>query len=246
MEQVFKKTYQLETIHLDRFGRLKPSVMLYFAQEAATGHCELLQLDYDTLAEKGLFWAIVRTRLQVERMPKAGEVLTVETWPMPTTRSAFPRATVAYDQQGKPVFRCVSLWVLMDMDTRKMVLPGASGVALEGVVQGGELMVPGSIVPKEGENVFRRTVGYTELDRNGHVNNTRYIDWANDLLGSDFHKEHILKELTVCYQAEACQGDEIVLNWQISDGPVLGIDAHKARTDDRSLERRIFSVRMKF
>ena len=132
------------------------------------------------------------------------------------------------------------------MDTRKMVLPANSGIALEGVVQGGELMVPGSIVPKEGENVFYRTVGYTELDRNGHVNNTRYIDWANDLLGSDFHREHTLKELTVCYQAEACQSDEIGLCWQITDGPVLGVDAHKVRTDDRAPEQRVFSVRMKF
>lgn len=246
MEQVFRKTYQIETIHLDRFGRLKPSVMLYFAQEAATGHCDILRLDWDTLAEKGLFWAIVRTRLQVERMPKEGEVLTVETWPMPTTRSAFPRATVAYDQTGKPVFRCISLWVLMDVHTRKMVLPGASGIALEGVVQGGELMAPGSILPKEGENVFRRTVGFTELDRNGHVNNTRYIDWANDLLGSDFHKEHTLKELTVCYQAEACQGDEIALSWVLSDGPVLGVDAHKIKTNDCDMEKRIFSIRMQF
>lgn len=246
MEQVFRKTYQIETIHLDRYGRLKPSVMLYFAQEAATGHCDLLRLDWDTLAEKGLFWAIVRTRLQVERMPKEGETLTVETWPMPTTRSAFPRATVAYDQAGKPVFRCISLWVLMDIATRKMVLPGNSGIALEGVVQGGELMAPGSILPKEGENVFRRTVGFTELDRNGHVNNTRYIDWANDLLGSDFHKEHTLKELTVCYQAEACQGDEIALSWQITDGPVLGADAHKTKTNDCDTEKRIFSIRMQF
>ena len=246
MEKVFRKTYKIETIHLDRYGRLKPSVMLYFAQEAATGHCDLLRLDWETLAERRLFWAVVRTRLQVERIPQAGETLTVETWPMPTTRSAFPRATAAYDQQGRPVFRCLSLWVLMDMDTRKMVLPANSGIALEGVVQGGELMVPGSIVPKEGENVFYRTVGYTELDRNGHVNNTRYIDWANDLLGSDFHREHTLKELTVCYQAEACQSDEIGLCWQITDGPVLGVDAHKVRTDDRAPEQRVFSVRMKF
>ena len=89
-------------------------------------------------------------------------------------------------------------------------------------------------------------MGYTELDKNGHVNNTRYIDWANDLPGSDFHKEHILKEMTVCYQSEACQGEEIVLDWQIADGPVLQVDAHRRRTDDRHPEQRVFSARMKF
>ena len=80
MESVFQKDYTVETIHLDRFGRAKPSVLLYFAQEAATGHCDLLNLDWDTLAKNRLFWAIVRNRIQITRMPVAGDVLTVETW----------------------------------------------------------------------------------------------------------------------------------------------------------------------
>lgn len=246
MEAVFEKTYKLETIHLDRYGRLKPSVMLYFAQEAATGHCDILQLDYETLAKKRLFWAIVRTRLQVERTPVEGEVLTVKTWPMPTTRSAFPRATEACDAEGKTVFRCLSLWVLMNMDTRKMVLPQQSDIALEGVVQGTELVPPCSVLPRDWENMTCRIVGYTELDRNGHVNNTRYIDWVSDLLDSDFHKDHTLKELTICYQAETRQGDQIGLRWQIADGPVLNVDAYRGRTDDRQTEQRVFTARVEF
>lgn len=246
MEQVFKKTYKVETIHLDRYGRLKPSAMLYFAQEVATGHCDLLQLGWETLAEKGVFWVVVRTRLQVDRMPVAGESLTVETWPMPTTRSAFPRATAAYDREGKPVFRCLSLWVLVDIASRKMVLPANADIALEGVVRGGELAVPGSFLPKEGGTLHCRNVVYTDLDKNGHVNNTRYIDWVDDLLDSQFHREHSLKEMTVCYQSEALEGDKVALSWQIADGPALMVDAHRVRTDGHHPEQRVFSVRMQF
>ncbi len=190
MGSVFKKTFTIETIHLDRFGRVKPSMMLYFAQEAATGHCDLLALDRNTLAKKRLFWAVIRHRLQITRTPVAGDVLTVETWPMPTTRSAFPRACAAYDQNGNEVFRCISLWILMDMDTRAMVLPGKSGVQLTGLLRGSELAAPSSILPKATGNQFVRTVGFTDLDRNGHVNNTRYLDWVDDLLTSEFHREH--------------------------------------------------------
>ena len=244
--EAFKKTYTVETIHLDRFGRVKPSVMLYFAQEAATGHCDQLALDWNTLAKKRLFWAVIRHRLQVNRPAVAGDVLTVETWPMPTTRSAFPRATVAYDQKGNEVFRSISLWILMDVDTRAMVLPGKSGIDLEGLIRGNELTAPSSILPKADQYRFTRKVCYTDLDRHGHVNNTRYLEWVDDLLSSDFHKDHTLKELSVCYLNEAKEDQTIHLDWQLFDGPVLQVDAHSTRTDVPEKTDRVFSVLAQF
>lgn len=242
MEAVFKKTYTVETIHLDRFGRVKPSVMLYFAQEAATGHCDLLALDWDTMAKKGLFWAVIRHRLQLNKPAVAGDVLTVETWPMPTTRSAFPRATVAYDQNGNEVFRCISLWILMDIETRAMVLPGKSGIQLTGLIRGGEMTVPSSILPRAAECRCDRTVSYTDLDRNGHVNNTRYLDWVDDLLSSEFHREHTLRELSVCYLSEAMEGQQVQMDWQLFDGPVLQVDAHSPKTNVPEKSHRVFSL----
>ena len=242
METVFQKNYTIETIHLDRYGRVKPSVMLYFAQEAATGHCDLLSLDWDTLAKKRLFWAVIRHRLVVSRYPVAGETITVETWPMPTTRSAFPRATAAYDQNGNELFRCISLWILMDTETRAMVLPGKSGIEVNGLLRGSELTAPSSILPKAASSQSRRTVCYTDLDRNGHVNNTRYLDWVDDLLSSEFHREHTIRELSVCYLSEAREGQQMQLDWQLFDGPVLQVDAHTAQTDVSDKTDRVFSV----
>ena len=115
MDMVFTQNHTITDIHVDAFGRVKPSVLLHFAQEAAGGHCQLLQLDWDTLAQKDLFWAIIRQRVQVTRLPMRGETITVETWPMPTTRTAYPRATIGYDAEGNELFRVMGLWVLMNL-----------------------------------------------------------------------------------------------------------------------------------
>lgn len=246
MEPIFRQNFTVETIHLDRFGRVKPSVLLYIVQEVAGGHCQQLSLAWEDMAQKGLFWAVIRHRLQITRMPVAGDVLTVETWPMPTTRAAFPRAVAAYDAQGNEVFRCVSLWVLMDQNTRAMVLPEKSGVALSGLLRGCELATPGTIIPRQGENVSIRQAGFTELDRNGHMNNTRYLDWVSDLLPSGFHRDHIPKEISVCYHSEVLEGQPIGLHWQLSDGPVLQVDAHRQKTDVSEKTDRAFSVLVHF
>ena len=100
MNKIYREQFQISTIHLDRFGRMKNSMILYFAQEVATNHCKILGCDWDAMAAKGLFWAVIRHRIHIGRLPRDGETITIETWPMPTTRTCYPRSMVAFDAQG--------------------------------------------------------------------------------------------------------------------------------------------------
>ena len=217
MENIFRKTYTIQDNCTDRFDRLKHSMILFYAQDAATSHCARLGLDWDTMAAKGMFWAVTRTKVQVERLPSHGETVTVETWPMPTTRVAYPRAMAMYDEQGELLLRTVSLWVLVDLEKRTMILPGKSGVDVGGILRGNELKAPAGIPPAETDHMARRTVAYTDLDVNGHLNNARYLDWVDDLSGSDFHGSHRLREMTLVYAQEAREGQELDLLWSWND-----------------------------
>lgn len=237
MDPIFKKHFTVTENQVDRFGRVKPSTLLYFVQEAAGQHCSLLAVDHDTLSHKHLFWAVSRNRVQISRLPRLGEKVFIETWPMPTTRVAYPRSVVAYDENGLELFRSISLWVLMDDKTRTMILPGKSGVIVDGTLTGTELTVPRAIAARPMANTKVCTVGYSLLDRNGHMNNTRYMDWMDDLLLSDFHREHPVQEFTVCYMNEAREGEEITLSFELSDGPALTVDATRG-------EERVFSAQI--
>ena len=227
MGSVFTQTFQINPMHTDCFGRARASSLLYFAQEAAGAHCYELGADWDTLNQRDLFWAVLRYRVQVTSLPRAGQTITVETWPMPTTRSAFPRATLVKDENGNELFRAIGLWVLMDLNTRAMILPGKSGVTVEGTLTGSELAAPGSLSVKLLSNLHRRCVAYTDLDRNGHMNNTRYLEWMDDLLPSAFHRENTPKEFTICYHNEAREGQELVLHWKLQENSALQVDAFR-------------------
>lgn len=246
MDMIFEQTHHIADIHVDAFGRVKPSVLLYFAQEAAGGHCQQLQLDWDTLAKQDLFWAVIRQRVQVTRLPMRGETITVQTWPMPTTRTAYPRATVGYDAEGNELFRVMGLWVLMNLKTRAMVLPGKSGVEVPGILRGNELAAPTSLAPAPYANSVTRKVHYTLLDRNGHMNNTHYMNWLDDLLPAAFHKDHPVKDFTVCYQSEALENQSVTLDWQLSEDGLLQVNAHREKTDVPAGKDRVFSAQMQF
>ena len=246
MDCIFTKTFLLEAIHTDCFGRAKPSALLYFAQEAAGAHCIALGLDNASLADRNLFWVILRNRVQIRRLPQIGETVTVKTWPMPTTRAAFPRAFTAYDEDGRELFRCTSLWALVDADSRTMVLPGKSGVSLEGVLLGEELPAPESIPARELENTSLFHVGYSMLDRNFHMNNTRYFDWIDDLLSSDFHREHPVRSFSICYLFEVRETQEITLKWQLSDDNILQVNGYRAAENDTQAPIRVFAAKVQF
>ena len=242
----YSQTFTLTDLDVDCFCKLKLSSLLFYAQEVAGKHSALLGADYDTLAQKKLFWAVTRHKVQITRLPSLGETITVETWPMPTTRVAFPRAMAAYDSQGNELFRSISIWVLMDLENRSMVLPGNSGVDVRGLLTGNELSVPHSILPKALCNSTQRTVTYSCLDRNGHMNNTRYLDWVADLLPSAFHREHTPRELLICYASEALEAQVLNLDWELTEDGILQVDAHRESTDVSDKKHRVFSAQVLF
>ena len=246
MEPIYRQEFRIEPVAVDRFGRLKPSMLLLYAQEVAGHHSDQLSFTYEELASRGLFWAVIRNRVPITRLPMEWETITLETWPMPTTRTAYPRSTVAYDAQGNELFRSVSLWVLMDLNNRTMILPGKSGVDLTGTLRGTELATPRSLMPKPLENSSRRRVSFTDLDVNGHMNNTRYLDWIMDLLPSSFHKDHPLKDFTLCYMNEAREGQGLDVTWGVDSDGSLQVDIHRPRADEPENYDRIFAAKIDF
>lgn len=246
MTTPYEKQFHIPASAVDCFDRLKPSHILDYMQEVAGDHSTMLGQSRQALTQRGLFWAVIRHKVQITRLPKAGENITVKTWPMPTTRTAYPRSTIIYDEQGKECLRSISLWVLMDKETRAMVLPGKSGVEVEGLLLGSELAAPGSIVPKSLLNTVARKVQFTDLDWNGHMNNCRYLDWTMDLLPSDFHRARSITGFTVCYLSEAKEKENLALQWELSDGPCITVNALREDTEDSTGHSRVFAVQMQF
>ena len=246
MQPIYQQEFHINDAAVDCFGRLKPSMLLFYVQEVAGIHATSLGAGFDALAVKNLFWAILRTHVQISRLPRSGETIRVETWPMPTSRVAYPRSVVAYDAQGSEVFRAISLWCLMDTNTRSMVLPGKSGVMVEGTLRGNELAVPGSLAIKGLEHTRSRTVLFSDLDRNGHMNNTRYLEWINDLLPSAFHKDHTPREFTVCYHSEAMEGEPLDIHYKMKEEGLLQVDAWCENESTSGTHNRIFVAQVQY
>ena len=243
MELVFEKNFTVSPHDADQQGRLTLAAVLQYTQQAAEGHCELLGTDWQTMHEKGLFWAVLRHKIVVERLPRTGQVITVKTWPMPTTRVAYPRAVQAVDENGQELFRVISLWVLMDTETRAMTLPGRCGVEVPGTVLGIEPELPGSLAPGVHTNETLWTVSQEDLDVNCHVNNARYLAHTQSLSEALF-AQRTPRQITVCYLSECRLGQQIRIHWSVDETGVLSVDGLRARTDVPEKTERVFAAKI--
>ena len=70
--------------------------------------------------------------------------------------------------------------------------------------------------------------------------NTRYLDWASDLLSSEFHRQSIPKEISICYFSEALEGQVLHLSWDFPQEGTLQIQGHRCLSEKPV---RVFSVR---
>ena len=107
-----------------------------------------------------------------------------------------------------------SLWLLLDVNTRRMLPPGEVGKLIP---ENRDISVPmnlpatvGNLQGEEFVSEYRPV--YTDLDANGHVNNTRYADWLCNTLGIELMKEYEPACIILNYNHEVLPGHIITLH----------------------------------
>ena len=140
----------------------------------------------------------------MEKYPCVGDRVTIETFPVKNRRWFFPRYFVFKDEQGNRLGCACSLWVLLDIHSRKMAPPD---VVVPLIPENSDLIppmgLPATVAEAGGiETETIRRPAYTDLDVNRHVNNARYMDWLCDALGQDVMEKQYLKAICINYDAE--------------------------------------------
>lgn len=211
MEKKYTESFVLRTPDCDMCGQWRPSAILESMQETAGAHSALCDLDRDSMLSLGVVWVLSRLKVEMLRMPHVGEKITVETYPTPAKHLFFPRSHLFYDADGEKIGCANSLWVLMDINTRVLTVRGEIAEKLpDNRDLPSAAGMPASVRPLQAEAHHGQiTPQFTELDVNGHVNNTKYLDWCCNALGIETMRNHALMRFDVNYDAEVLPGCEI-------------------------------------
>lgn len=238
MAQSYKYKTIIDSRDVDGRGQCRASALLGHMQEAATQAAEHGGFGREIIMGRhNGFWMLTRMWYRIKRPLRWNENLTVHTW----HRGA--KGAVSYRDYDlyvgdEWVGEGVSAWVLADADTHKLIR--LSTVTEMSETHGGDLRKEKTLnklkAPDKLEYVEQRVMRYSDTDINGHVNNTRYADFACDALRMDeLPAERFLTEIQIGYLGECRPSEKLdIRSGSCEDGRIYlcGCDeSGKARFD---------------
>jgi acyl-ACP thioesterase len=212
MIPVWKENYKITSYQVDFQEKIKPAHLMQLFQEAAGNHAQHLGAGYNALVNEKLFWALSRIRVEVDKLPKWGDEIRIETWPNSVVGPFFRRDFIFYNRQNEPICKGVSGWLLLSSETMRP--QRADKLNIELPFNEGKFALdsfPDRLNGAAETPVFSKKILYNEIDVNNHVNNTRYLDWVMDCFDSEFYLKHQLKSFTLEFLGEMHWGDEVEL-----------------------------------
>lgn len=181
---IYENTYHVGARDTDPFGQCRPSSLMDFLQEAATEAALELQVSREEMINRyHVFWMLARIWYRLDSPVFWNDEITVRTWHRGGKGVSMYRDFDLF-RNGKPIGEAVSLWVLADLETRKLFrlsnIPEFDSTS--GCEHCKERMLSKLRVPVPLKPVATRVLQYSDADVNGHVNNVRYADFACDAL----------------------------------------------------------------
>ena len=178
---IYEKEYIIQSSDVDMFRRLRISKLFTFMQEAAIHHTELLGAGRAKTLDRGFLWVVTMQHAEIFRLPEYDEKVILRSHAGKTMHVMFPRYYTLTDENGNVLVNGSALWMLMDMNSRRMIFPDAEGISIEGTVTGDEYPLPKPVKPEETDRKYEFTVPFSYSDINGHLTNTKYFDIAEDI-----------------------------------------------------------------
>ena len=200
---MFKKEYIVSNNDVDKHFRLKVAAIFRYFQDVALLATESLKVDSISLSKKNIDWVITRMTVEINRLPKCDEVIYVHTYPGKDMAMLYPRYFFITDAKGDVIVNASSIWALIDNVSRKVIVDREVISKLPPEDFDEQLPLPEKItVPENRRFIEQRTIHYSDLDFNSHMNNVRYVELLMDVHDSAFYDEHHLKSISLNYMRE--------------------------------------------
>ena len=216
------------TYDADKNRRLKLSSQMKMQQEVGEIHLEECNLPYAALYEKGIVFVLTRSRAVIYRQPELEEKIRITTWERECRGVQFFRCYRFEDAAGNLLIDSSSAFAMVDPVTHKLQRPKAFQELCDVENKDKEttcprpekIVLPGEMVP-----MGTRMVRYSDIDYNGHLNNTVYADLLCDFIPGGMGAKQI-REFSLQYVSEAVEGDKLKISASETNGFVYLCGEH--------------------
>lgn len=191
----------------------KPSSVFKYFQQIAKEDMDAVGLTYEALLEKGLVFVLAKMKSKFYKPIFSYDDITIKTSHRRVKGVSFIRDYIII-RNGELIGETSSYWVLMDINTRRLARPAVLDGLMNNPVELCSFEIDDRIAfEADGNEVFdyEYTVVLSDIDENGHMNNTRYPDICLDAI-SDISANHFISDIRIDYISESLKSHKLKIN----------------------------------
>lgn len=203
----FEKKYEIKYYEMNALSALKESSLLLFLQDCATQSAESLGFGPTFVFKNNYAWFLLKYRIEFESYPLGLDGLKIITKPRGGVKLFAYRDFEIFTPEGDRIGRANSIWALIDLNSKKM-LPISNILSTFPVFEKYDDDLVFEKIPSmrsvSGKATF--DVCFDDIDVNLHANNSNFIRWALEPLGSEFRSSNAIKTIDMTYKKEIASG----------------------------------------
>lgn len=202
---------------VDSRRRLRAAAFMEIAQELAGQGAEQLKMADRDLKPINAVWVLARMHVDFVKTPVRDTETVLQTWHKGLQGIQYIRDYAMNGQDGQPLVLATSSWLIMELDERRLLHGDVLNDYIPSEPQCSDNAVseaPRKITIPRGlssEHAGVHAVRYSDVDYNGHANNTKYIVWALDVLPERLVYDCRLAGLDINYNKESHAGETVSL-----------------------------------
>ncbi len=220
MGAILEKTaYETEmavsTFDVDRYNRLKISSILKYNQEIGEIHINEFGTSSNKMRDEGLSFIFTKIKILIHSLPISEQKIKLTTWCSELKGVRFYRNYIISDENGQILTETKAELAVLNLAERKIVRPseikGFNDFLYNTDLINGCEKPQKLPVPENFEKTLLRQTKFSDIDYNGHINNTVYADISLDCLDYDTLKNPI-KEFEINYINEVLPDETLELS----------------------------------
>ena len=203
-------------------GYLKYTDLCNLLQLTAAAHSETGGISFTDMQEFDQAWVLSRMRVEIKKLPKSGDKVTVTTWINSLENSRSVRALEMH-LNGEKIIGSETFWAVFNTQKRR---PEALALPFEHFNLYPEKKATNHGFSKinlnhEKELLFEKKVFLSDLDIVNHVNNVKYLEWCMDLVDENLILSQKIESFEMNFLKELSLKDHVLIHESISQSETI-------------------------
>ncbi|MCQ2741527.1 MAG: thioesterase [Alphaproteobacteria bacterium] len=231
--------YVIRSYECDRNNNLRILTLLNIFQDMADNDAMKHGFGLEFCIKNGMTWVGSNYELEINRLPKMHEKITIKTWPSGKDKFFAYRDFEVFGEDESLIIRATSQWLLISLE-RKRPLSVQEHLAFHHPLDQHaiETDFPKIDEVKEADETYKFRVRFDDIDLNKHINNAVYILWATEAVEPDFRLNHNPAKIRINFRKEGYMSEKIVVMTKTKDKQSV----HSIQTYDSESDRELARV----